>query len=84
MSAPSPITSPHHPRRPPPAPSRKHPQYFCAAADYSDTVNSVCTFNGLGRAKCETAQFAGPCVMKVRLLALPVCSCSLHASPLPY
>jgi hypothetical protein len=29
------------------------------------TTNSVCTFDGLARAKCEDAQFADGCVMKV-------------------
>jgi hypothetical protein len=41
-------------------------QYFCTREQYADTVNTVCTFDGLARAKCEDAQFADGCTMKVR------------------
>jgi hypothetical protein len=40
-------------------------QYFCTREQYADTVNTVCTFDGLARAKCEDAQFADGCTMKV-------------------
>jgi hypothetical protein len=39
--------------------------YFCTRDDYAMTTNSVCTFNGLARAKCEDAQFSDGCIMKV-------------------
>jgi hypothetical protein len=43
-----------------------HPQkYFCTKQDWQMTTNSVCTFDGLARAKCEDAQFADGCIMKV-------------------
>jgi hypothetical protein len=41
-------------------------QLFCTREGYSDTVNTLCTFDGLARAKCENAQFADGCIMKVR------------------
>lgn len=40
-------------------------QLFCTRESYADTVNSLCTFDGLARAKCENAQFADGCIMKV-------------------
>lgn len=41
-------------------------QFFCSKEDYAQTTNTVCTFNGMARAKCEDAQFADGCIMKVR------------------
>jgi hypothetical protein len=52
--------------------------YFCTRDDYAMTTNSVCTFNGLARAKCEDAQFSDGCVMKVRVL-LCIWMCVLMA-----
>jgi hypothetical protein len=43
-------------------------QFFCTREQYADTVNTVCTFDGLARAKCEDAQFADGCTMKVSLV----------------
>lgn len=40
-------------------------QWFCRREDYAPTTNSVCTFDGLARAKCEDTQFADGCIMKV-------------------
>jgi hypothetical protein len=40
-------------------------QYFCTREQYADTVNTMCTFDGLARARCEDAQFADGCGMKV-------------------
>lgn len=40
-------------------------QYYCTKEQYADTVNTVCTFDGFARAKCEDAQFADGCIMKV-------------------
>lgn len=42
-------------------------QYFCTREQYADTVNTMCTFDGLARARCEDAQFADGCGMKVRV-----------------
>ena len=48
----------------------KHPnqQYYCTQADAASTstVNTVCTFDGMARARCTNAQFADGCIMKVR------------------
>ncbi|KIZ07138.1 leishmanolysin-like peptidase [Monoraphidium neglectum] len=46
---------------------KAHPEqkYFCTKQDWQMTTNSVCTFDGLARAKCEDAQFADGCIMKV-------------------
>jgi len=41
-------------------------QFFCTREQYADTVNTMCTFDGLARARCEDAQFADGCGMKVR------------------
>lgn len=40
-------------------------QFFCTKDEYAQDVNTVCTFDGLARAKCEDAQFADGCTMKV-------------------
>jgi hypothetical protein len=48
-------------------------QYFCTREQYADTVNTVCTFDGLARAKCEDAQFADGCTMKVGLAGVQCC-----------
>lgn len=40
-------------------------QFFCTREQYADTVNTMCTFDGLARARCEDAQFADGCGMKV-------------------
>jgi hypothetical protein len=45
-----------------------HPgqQFFCTREQYSsDSVNTVCTFDGLARAQCAEAPFAEGCAMKV-------------------
>jgi len=39
--------------------------FFCDKPDFEMTTNSVCTFNGLARAKCEEATFADGCMLKV-------------------
>eukprot|EP00878_Enallax_costatus_P007236 GHUV01007582.1.p1 GENE.GHUV01007582.1~~GHUV01007582.1.p1 ORF type:complete len:635 (+),score=97.10 GHUV01007582.1:1-1905(+) len=48
-------------------------QFYCTKEQYADTVNTVCTFDGLARAKCEDAQFADGCIMKVALGTKPNC-----------
>ncbi|WIA15148.1 hypothetical protein OEZ85_001835 [Tetradesmus obliquus] len=55
-------------------------QYFCTRDQYADTVNTVCTFDGLARAKCEDAQFADGCTMKVALGTAPNCLSRQYAS----
>lgn len=40
-------------------------EYFCTKDDYAMSTNAICTFDGLARAKCEDAQFADGCIMKV-------------------
>ncbi|KAF8060553.1 Invadolysin [Scenedesmus sp. PABB004] len=59
-----------------------HPeqQYYCSPAEYADDVNTVCTFDGLARAKCEDAQFADGCIMKVALGTSPNCLSKQYAS----
>lgn len=47
-------------------------QFFCTREQYADTVNTMCTFDGLARARCEDAQFADGCGMKV---CVCVCVC---------
>jgi len=48
-------------------------KYFCSPDDYKATTDSVCTFDGLARAKCENAQFADGCVMKMAMASAPNC-----------
>ncbi len=40
--------------------------YFCNAKDKAPTTDGVCTYNSYSRAKCDSTQFAGSCLMKVR------------------
>ncbi len=44
-------------------------RYYCTREEAAASdVNAVCTFDGNARAKCENAQFADGCLMKVGLL----------------
>lgn len=49
-------------------------QYYCTKDQIADSVNTVCTFDGKARAKCEDAQFADGCIMKVRKSMPQSCS----------
>ncbi|KAF6250762.1 hypothetical protein COO60DRAFT_749723 [Scenedesmus sp. NREL 46B-D3] len=60
-----------------------HPtqQYFCTREQYaSDSVNTVCTFDGLARAACAKAPFAEGCALKVALGTAPNCLSERFAS----
>ncbi|KAF6252125.1 hypothetical protein COO60DRAFT_1704421 [Scenedesmus sp. NREL 46B-D3] len=60
-----------------------HPsqQYFCTREQYaSDSVNTVCTFDGLARAACAKAPFAAGCALKVALGTAPNCLSERFAS----
>ncbi|GBF91572.1 leishmanolysin-like peptidase [Raphidocelis subcapitata] len=55
-------------------------RFYCGKEDFSVTTNSVCTFDGMARAKCEEAQFADGCVMKMALYAAPNCLTPQYAT----
>lgn len=41
-------------------------QFYCTNKDMAASTDSVCTFDGLARAGCDTPQFADGCSMRVR------------------